>query len=625
MRKITLILGILFSLTAPVSAQISVFAEDDNAPFMPETELFRPATTPKTLAFSLSQPFLDDFAQAGQLPDSNLWYMDGANRTPLKYHRGAINPPTEGVLTFDGLNMLGKPYSTIFSSGLTDRLESHYIDLSQVSPGDSVYLSLFMQPKGQGDVPESGDSLQILFRDNNQDWIRMRRFQVIDPIFSTQAFTMIMVPVRSSMFMHDKFQIRIQTYGSRNFHIDLWHIDYVYLAAGRTITDSTIFDAAITDVFPSPTLPYTALNYQEFVGKNLQKNLQVGVSNLSGSLTNVFVSANLSDPVGNNNLSGTTNLQASSALSARSSQFLTTASAFSDQNLQALNASYYYDYTLTSIQDLIPRNNQYRELFRVDSLLAYDDGEAEGSYGITAARGFGQQYSLSKPDYLEAVWICFSPRVHYNVSTQQSTYMENRDFRLNVWNKAHPDSLLVEQDNMKIFYGDSLHTFVRYPLAPAVLVEGTFWVGVGQKDDKPVGVGWDVNDSLRNLIYWDNAGSWEPSTIKGALMIRPEFRNKDYAAPVGIAPNALQSQVKIFPNPLHTQHLNVKLPADLQAYTLTLWDNCGRKIAEETRPNPETQQAFVLPVLAPGIYQLRHQFTDGKGRQVVETDRLVVE
>ena len=87
-------------------------------------------------------PFFQDSARQFFLPvsDPSLLWVDN-----YVYHnyRFGDHPRTLGVMTFDGLDESGYPYAIgTTSSGYADVLTSKPIDLSGMSPADSVYISL---------------------------------------------------------------------------------------------------------------------------------------------------------------------------------------------------------------------------------------------------------------------------------------------------------------------------------------------------------------------------------------------------------------------------------------------------------------------------------------------------
>lgn len=629
MRSTFSFIATFFLFASSLSAQISSFQEEyPSLHNINEEESQQKITgTPLTLPFSLTQPFVDDFSDRRQGIDTNKWYIDASKRQALKYHHGTTNNPTEGVLTFDGLTSEGKPYNVILSSGQTDRIESHYIDLSAYSPSDSIMLSFYLAPGGGfGDMPEPADSFRVLFKDTAGVWNSVYKMSVssstTNPTPSTFAYQIL--PIINPAFFHNQFQIRFQSYGNQNGHIDLWHLDYVYLAMNRSVVDYTINDVAIKDLKPPLLFPYTAIPYQQYVGNNLLQTAAVEVNNLSNSLVSTTLDMQLTDPVANNVFT-IGNSQSTAAPLFPQSGFSQNILAFLNQTMPPLSVSYQVDATVSPNTDLIPQNNYYQELTRVDSLLSFDDGEAEGSFGVTSATSYGQQYEVSSKDYLRAVWICFSPRVNYNVSTQQSFYMNQHDFKITIWNQAHPDSILYYQDNVKVQYGDSLHTFYRYRLYDTVSVKGTIWIGITQKDDLPLGVGLDKNFAANNKIFWQVGNTWVNSNVYGCLMIRPEFQNVNYN-PLPVSIKELETTTNLFhiyPNPSTEDAIHASIPQNCQTYTYQIWDMQGKKMKEDEFVQPAQDLIISSAMLSKGCYIVKHTALMENGKTIFQYEKWV--
>ena len=74
-------------------------------------------------------------------------------------------------------------------------------------------------------------------------------------------------------------------------------------------------------------------------------------------------------------------------------------------------------------------------------------------------------------------------------------------------------------------YADSVNHFWIYPLdTPIGLPAGVFYAGTMQTDDDgsdSIYYGLDVNRIGSNHAYYNVLGDWTPSTIGGAIMIRP--------------------------------------------------------------------------------------------------------
>ena len=107
----------------------------------------------------LSLPFWDDFSQIARdtlgfpTPDTLRWTPESTN---VRINTGlAINPPTVGVASFDGVDARGRPYNPAGAEGvLSDSLESRPINLAAVPEAErnTVYLSFFLATTGVGRI-----------------------------------------------------------------------------------------------------------------------------------------------------------------------------------------------------------------------------------------------------------------------------------------------------------------------------------------------------------------------------------------------------------------------------------------------------------------------------------------
>ena len=105
---------------------------------------------------TLALPFFEDFAYSNfGYPDNKKWCENQVWVNP----NFGINPPNYQVATFDHLNPLGKPYSSLDKQKMVfaDSLTSQPINLQYYFKGstsypyqisDNIYLSFFYQPQG---------------------------------------------------------------------------------------------------------------------------------------------------------------------------------------------------------------------------------------------------------------------------------------------------------------------------------------------------------------------------------------------------------------------------------------------------------------------------------------------
>ena len=113
-------------------------------------------------------PFFDDFSQSTLYPDSTKW-----TDIDVMVNDGfPMCPPNRNVATFDVLDANGRVHDYAISNAfVAEYLTSVRIRLDSImepspralTPADSVYLSFYYQPQGNGNAPEGQDSLVLQF------------------------------------------------------------------------------------------------------------------------------------------------------------------------------------------------------------------------------------------------------------------------------------------------------------------------------------------------------------------------------------------------------------------------------------------------------------------------------
>ena len=215
----------------------------------------------------ISLPFWDDFSTSTYLLDTT-WWVPGSQIQVIPRPGNGILPPTLNVVTFDGVDALGNPYSVTDTDGPVDSLISQPIRLTEVpiSLRETVYLSFFFQVKGLGNQPEPEDSLHLYFKKADGSWQKMWPLagDIIpqDPTIFTEKI--VKVP-NSTDFFHDEFQFKFQAFGRQNGWFDNWNIDYIYMDKRRNASDDSYLDRAFTDYPASILNGYTAMPFIDFV------------------------------------------------------------------------------------------------------------------------------------------------------------------------------------------------------------------------------------------------------------------------------------------------------------------------------------------------------------------------
>ena len=516
-------------------------------------------------------PFWDDFSTSeGEL--DTAWWMPGSQTQLLTRTGNGVVPPTLNVVTFDGVDASGNPYSAEGTTGPVDSLLSRFIDLSQVpvSLRSSVYLSFFFQVKGFGNQPEPEDSLILYFKKIDGSWQKM--WPLADDIIPSDPtiFTekLLNVP-NSDDFFHPEFQFMFQAIGRQNGWFDNWNIDYIYMDKRRSANDDSYLDRALTD-FPSSILgQYTAMPFNEFMfamdpGRNLTSS-KTKIRSLEEDVQPVQYTAVINDTLNNTLVQKIADnielvLFQKDIRDAPSS--VPSPAAF-DPSVDSLYLEIQYSVS-TGDKNLIDSiynagadtifydhinlrvNDTARTYITINDFFAYDDGSAEYGAGINQEGGrIAYQFITNTPQYIDHVEIYFA-----NISRDQA---------------GSPIELFVlkDLDDVKSEYlgssiatiqHDDINLFSKYYFSKSIFVQDTFYIGFENRasDGLWTAVGLDKNTDTGNKIYYTIANNWiQNDDIVGSLMIRPYFIDElissieDQPNPVNIYPNPSTNFVNI--------------------------------------------------------------------------------
>lgn len=552
-----------------------------------------PALRTANLLDTINLPFVDDFSADEVHPNPALWL----DRDVFINGDIAINPPTLGVATFDGLDERGKAYDNTSPTtyGQADYLSSHAIDLSANTAADSIYISFFLQPKGWGDAPEGRDSIVLQFYNSAAQWVSVynRAGSGLD------TFQQVLLAVSNPDWFHAGFRFRFANYASLTGFVDLWHLDYVRLAAGRSSNDTVLDDVAFRSRPSSLLNRYEEMPYAQFLADslryraashgasafNLNQDKNTGFNYRALELhqnSTVFSSTPFSIT-----FTGKTNFDFSSPL-------------FPIPNLPQDSLTLELSYHLNAVPDILAANDTVRRIHRFWNHYAYDDGIAEASYGLNVLAGqIAYKFELSKPDSLRGMLVYF---------VQNTENVANELFNLKVWKHigegqlAGNEQVLYEQTLLSPEYADSLGQFYYYPFESAVAITDSFYVGWQQGTNKILNLGLDRNNNANAFMHINTDGRWTQSTIAGAWMMRPVV-GKAISWPTAVPTTQLLSS-KIYPNPTRSQ-LFVEAEGN---FNYEVFDMQGRLRASGLSNNQLELQTEFWPA---GLYFIR--LTDSSG------------
>lgn len=540
-------------------------------------------------------------------PES-LWADSEAFRNYTK----AINPPTLGVATFDGLDENGYPYeigSAITNYG--DHLTSKAINLSStsvpsISPSDSVYLSFLYQAKGYGDAPEETDSLVVeLFDQATDTWNRIWSINGV-PLGD---FEMTHLPITDPIYFTDGFRFRFRNYGGLSGDLDNFHIDYVQLRLNSNFQDTVIRDFAM--VYPVGSLleTYTSVPWDHY------KN---SPSVRMDSTFKVVVRNNDNVPLGEKD--GAIEIMYNGSVE---QTLILPESILNNGDLNYKEWTIYtsfYDFSLgprfdesktgpkevfdirtgveTGDPDGHPENDSCYTEQVFQNYYSYDDGSAEAAYGPTAPQArLAIKYTPYESDSIIGARIHFVPSV---------TDLSDKLFLLTVWddNGGEPGEVIYQDDlffprQPSYDYNAEMFTDYMFIDTQKVHVGGTFYIGWRQFDPERLNVGLDVNTINNDKTFYSVDGeiSWNQSNIEGSVMIHPIF-STSFDEVLGLEDQMYEDdvQINIFPNP-SSNILNIQ--SNVQIEKIELINIQGQNILETN------QSQLNIEGIPNGIYFVR--------------------
>jgi len=469
---------------------------------------------------TLELPFFDDFSLAGIIPDPGKW-SDNYVFINNTYSNRQI---TTGIATLDALSENGRLYesasSVVFEA---DHLTSQPINLNNPA-SDNIWLSFHYQPGGIADPPEENDSLALhFFAPAEGKW---------HPVWRATGsnypdFRAVTIKIDNSKFLKKGFRFRFVNYASLSANLvdpsiagncDHWNIDYVLLDKNRYESDTVYADVAFRYPVRSLLNNHEAMPWKQFIEvytSEMGETIGIHYRNNDIIPRNVTRNFEIWD-VYNNKLSksftaGATNIAPLTSVDYDASHFYT----FRDNTDSALFRIKSWLIT----DDFDPKQNDtvvYYQHF--GNYFAFDDGSAEGGYGVN---GLGSRNAMVAfrfrsfiEDTLRAITICFN-----------DSYMNSniRSFDLMVWDNANglPGNVLYALEEVLVKPGDGVNGFHTYTLPSQVAVNGIFYIGWRQRSETFLNAGIDLNTPHGGKQYYWINGNWNLSQVSGTLMIRP--------------------------------------------------------------------------------------------------------
>jgi len=571
---------------------------------------------------ALSLPFFDDFSTPS-MPGPGFEGYDvyqrwesGSARTTSTY---ALNAPTIGCATLDGLDRTGYPYNfvEVNTPGWADTLTSMPIALNGYFPESNIHLMFYVQGGGRGNAPDPGeDELVLEFRSEDDVTGEVFWTQVwSSDSATTETFERVFVAVDQFQWLDNAFQFRFRNWGALAGNVDLWHLDYVLLDDQiDPLTFEVQSEVAIVEPVNTFLREYTRMPWNHFTANPTfymrdslvmeQRNLSTTqADNIESGFSFAFngASETYPSPFQNTNVLPespfTTPIYLGNNPQGEDFVFDT---SVSDTTAVFDVAVWQSSIGLLHTEKVgVPDNDSitFQQVFDID--FAYDDGTAEKAYALTAAGGkLAMRYALEVPDTLLGLAIHFTP--YYNNADDET-------FFLRAWTDSAglPGTELGEhyEFHSPQYFTDGYDVFAYYPYDDPIPVEGNIHVGLVQAGEAMLNFGLDKNTNANagQLHYQLGlGGAWLNSDIEGTVMIRPVLRADVQDSWVGTGDSPSRAALHVYPNPVSGAVLQVQVDA---ASDWTVFDAFGRQLLAG-RWNASGMHSMDVSGLASGTYLL---------------------
>ncbi|QIL77519.1 T9SS type A sorting domain-containing protein [Hymenobacter sp. HDW8] len=559
---------------------------------------------------AVTLPLFDDFAPQGEgLPKPLFWEPGGGT---LVNNRFPVAPPSRGVVTFDGLSATGQPYGSSSAYNDTDTLTSQPIDLSGLTAASGVYLSFFWQSGSIVGPPKANTGsqpvrLELEMLDNTGLW------QQVWVQLSTGArtnFQQQLVAVDQARYLHSAFQFRWRATGNLANTRDAWSLDYILLNRGRSATDNSYRDIAISAPLTSLLRRFAAMPIEQFnanAASELNSNTLTTINNFdvgpaptpitwTGTLQVLPSGPRATFLTGNKSLSARQQ-QDVIAGDVRISPLPNTPEAKRITHRIAIQTNETNPLTLSN--DTISRITELADYY------AYDDGSAEATVSLPAlstgpASYLAYRFDLNRPDRVRSVRIYPSPTGVSRVIT------------MNVWDQDPLTNLPTAEPKASQTFTipaslPAGQAFVDIAFSQPVNVTGTFYVGYGQASLGffiPFGI--DLNSTVpEGYLLTNAANAWTATstTPAGAPLIRPVMAGSIITA---TSNPLLAASISVYPNPsaglvrVEGRYLRVTV---LDAVGRTIWEKADVQTG---------QSELDLRNLPSGVYMARFLLPQGE-------------
>ena len=429
-----------------------------------------------------------------------------------------------------------------------------------------------------------------------------------------QYFKQVMIPIRDLKFFRDDFYFRFYNYASivgsslpsNRSNEDNWNIDFVYLNINRTIHDTDYPMLTFSGQRPSFFNRYQAIPYRQYrvnPKSALRENLELDIANLDGVDHEAHYYYKVQQIGGNQHYER--RLEAEIIHPYKLSGYLqcpdygeSPACPYVGElfglDMWRDSVSYQVSHYIYDSACIPPLMDSMVYRMGMYNYYAYDDGIPELGFGVRPAGGkFAVRFDVADYDTIQGVQRLFNHTLND---------ANNKYFDIVVWRDENgkPGEEIYRLANQRPQWQKQPFRFTYYKFDRTVVTANTFYMGIEQRSDDLINIGFDASNDNRQYNFINTNGSWQPSSKKGTLMIRPVVGASYY---IGVEEQAHES-LTLYPNPVRT---SLHLEGNFGKSLISIYDLTGRKVYQS-----EYQHEIALSHLGNGLYFLSITTAEGQ-------------
>ena len=507
------------------------------------------------------------------------------------------------------------------------------LQVDTLFPGDTIWASVGCQPgmftlvtdtltpMTQGSIAVPCDSVFMTVADTTWYHIWSVPGQTLEAFMAEndgQYFKQVMIPITDLKYFRDDFYFRFYNYASivgsslpsNRSNEDNWNIDFVYLNINRSVYDTDYPMLSFGGQRPSFFNRYQSIPYRQYrVNPNsaVRESLEIDIANLDGIDHEASYYYTVQQVGGGQHY--TRVLEPVTVHPYKTHGYLQCPD-FGESpacpyvgELFALNmwydsvtyqvSHYLYDSTANPpmVDSMVYRMGMY-------NYYAYDDGTPELGFGVRPAGGrFAVRFDLADYDTIQGVQLLFN----HTLNDANNNY-----FDIVIWKdeNGRPGEEIYRLESQRPQWQEQIYRFSYYRFDKTVALAGAFYLGIEQRSDALINIGFDTSIDNIQYNYINTNGSWQQSSKHGSLMIRPVIGASYYIGVEENGPSTGSGTLMVYPNPVKS---TLHIEGDIEGGQVRIYDLLGRMVYQS-----EFKTEIPVDQLKDGLYFLNVTTKDGR-------------